>query len=116
MIVQDRDPVNITDSLVVRYFDRFLGARDPGDAVLDKLSPIKHVDRVDIPVLLIHGRDDTVVPIEQSRRMADALKDEGKQVQSIELPGEDHWLSRGETRFQMLDATIKFLAVNNPVN
>jgi len=29
---------------------------------------------------------------------------------------EDHWLSRGKTRFQMLDATVKFVEANNPPN
>ena len=51
-----------------------------------------------LPVTLIHGRDDTVVPIEQSRIMANALRDAGKPVELIELAGEDHWMSRAETR------------------
>jgi dipeptidyl aminopeptidase/acylaminoacyl peptidase len=29
---------------------------------------------------------------------------------------EDHWLSRGETRLQMLQATVDFLKANNPPN
>ena len=72
--------------------------------------------RSTIPILLIHGRDDTVVPIAQSEDMADALKDAGKQVDFVKLDGEDHWLSRSETRLQMLDATVKFVEANNPPN
>jgi dipeptidyl aminopeptidase/acylaminoacyl peptidase len=32
----------------------------------------------------------------------------------VELPGEDHWLSRSATRRQMLVETVRFLEANNP--
>lgn len=37
-------------------------------------SPAAHVDGRDPPMLLIHGTDDKVVPVEQSRLLADRLK------------------------------------------
>ncbi len=97
-----------------RFWDRFLGVSDPDDPKLDAISPIKHVDRVSIPILLIHGKDDTVVRFWQSEDMADALRKAGKQVEFVQLKAEDHWLSRSETRLQMLEATVKFLEANNP--
>jgi dipeptidyl aminopeptidase/acylaminoacyl peptidase len=84
--------------------------------VVAAVSPASHAANVTIPVLLIHGRDDTVVPIWQSRKMADALRAAGKPVELVELPGEDHWLSTGVTRLQMLQATVTFLEKNNPPN
>lgn len=45
------------------------------------------------PVLLIHGKDDVVVPIKQSERMRDTLEDENKPVEMLVLDSEDHWLS-----------------------
>ena len=68
------------DSHTQRYWDRYMGASGPGDPTLRAISPIEHVNAVTGPVLLIHGRDDTVVPYEQSEVMADALKHAGKQV------------------------------------
>jgi dipeptidyl aminopeptidase/acylaminoacyl peptidase len=97
-----------------RYWDRFMGAKNPNDPALDAISPIKHIDKVKVPILLIHGRDDTVVPFEQSQMMADALKRAGKPVELVALPSEDHWLSRSQTRLQMLQAIVKFLEANNP--
>jgi dipeptidyl aminopeptidase/acylaminoacyl peptidase len=102
------------DDRYERYWDRFLGVSDPDDPKLDAISPIKHVDKVTIPILFIHGKDDTVVPFSESENMADALKAAGKQVEFVQLEGEDHWLSRSETRLQMLKATVKFLEENNP--
>jgi dipeptidyl aminopeptidase/acylaminoacyl peptidase len=76
-----------------RYWIRFMGAGDGKDQVLTDLSPAARGDKVSIPVLLIHGRDDRVVPLEQSKVMADALEKAGKPVEFVVLKGEDHWLS-----------------------
>jgi dipeptidyl aminopeptidase/acylaminoacyl peptidase len=97
-----------------RYWTRFMGADDARDPRLAEISPAAHVDQVKIPILLIHGRDDTVVPLEQSRLMADALEHAGKPVELIVQPGADHWLSRGDTRLQTLEAIMTFLEKNNP--
>jgi dipeptidyl aminopeptidase/acylaminoacyl peptidase len=97
-----------------RYWDRFLGMSTSDAAALKAISPIEHVKAVTGPVLLIHGRDDTVVPYEQSAIMASALKHAGKSVALVALKNEDHWLSRGATRLQMLQATVEFLRANNP--
>ena len=99
-----------------RYWLRFMGAKDAADAVLATYSPADRAGEADIPILLIHGKDDTVVPIRQSQKMLAALQRAGKPVEYIEMPGEDHRLSRGETRLQMLKATVAFLEKNNPPN
>lgn len=97
-----------------RYWTRFMGADDPKDPVLQTLSPALNVEKITVPVLLVHGRDDTVVPLEQSTIMADALKAAGKPVELVVMVGEDHWLSQGATRLQMLGAVVTFLEKNNP--
>jgi len=97
-----------------RFWDRFMGVTDPNDPVVARISPIKHVEAVNVPVLLIHGKDDTVVPYDQSYDMYDALRHAGKTVELVQLKREDHWLSRGETRLQMLQATVAFLRKYNP--
>lgn len=110
------DRAMASDNASTRYWDRFLGVTGPKDPRLREISPIDHVDAVTAPVLLIHGRDDTVVPYSQSEEMAKALERAGKSVQLVSLPHEDHWLSRGETREQMLDAVVSFLERNDPPN
>jgi dipeptidyl aminopeptidase/acylaminoacyl peptidase len=101
-------------SSAVRYWDRLVGAKDPSDPVFDKISPLKHAGQANVPVLLIHGHDDTVVPLEQSVNMEAALKQANKPVEFVMLSSEDHWLSRDATRQQMLQATAAFLEKNNP--
>jgi dipeptidyl aminopeptidase/acylaminoacyl peptidase len=96
------------------YWDRFMGAAGPSDPVLQQISPIKHLDAITVPVLLIHGRDDTVVPFDQSSAMFDAMKHAKKDVEMVTLKNEDHWLSRSETRLQMLQSSVAFLRAHNP--
>jgi dipeptidyl aminopeptidase/acylaminoacyl peptidase len=83
-------------------------------AIHSTISPIKHADAINVPVLLIHGRDDVVVPFEQSQVMLDAMKSAKKDVEMVTLKREDHWLSRSETRLQMLQGSVQFLRVHNP--
>jgi dipeptidyl aminopeptidase/acylaminoacyl peptidase len=104
------------ENAATRYWDRFLGVTGPKDPRLREISPIDHVDAVTVPVLLIHGRDDTVVPYSQSEEMAKALKAAGKSVEFVSLPHEDHGLSRSATREQMLEAVVRFLEQNDPPN
>jgi dipeptidyl aminopeptidase/acylaminoacyl peptidase len=99
-----------------RYWTRFMGAEDRNDPILARYSPLRLAEAADAPVLLIHGKDDTVVPVEQSQRMADALKKAGKPVEIIVQKGADHWLSRGDTRLETLTATMAFVEKHNPPN
>jgi dipeptidyl aminopeptidase/acylaminoacyl peptidase len=104
------------DNFAERYWDRFWGIQGPSDPILETVSPVAHINAVNVPILLIHGEDDTVVPFEQSQAMLSALKRAGKPGQLVTLKHEDHWLSRSETRLQMLQATVDFLKANNPPN
>jgi len=81
----------------------------PNDSSLAAKSPINSVRSIKIPVLIVYGTGDGVVPNEQSERMARALKSAGKRVTVAILPGEDHWLSRTETRVRVLKELEAFL-------
>lgn len=91
------------------YWDRRIGSRFRDQKALYAVSPAKIAYKAGAPILLIHGKDDTVVPISQSMFMRDALEVAGKPFEYIELEGEDHWLSRSKTRTEMLARSIKFI-------
>lgn len=114
MVAWEKDMTGSGDSGVVRYWKRFMGADSPGDPRLDAVSPAKFADRVDGPVLIIHGKDDTVVPFEQSQIYASALRKAGKPYEFVTLEREDHWLSRASGRSTMLSALMPFLEKHNP--
>jgi dipeptidyl aminopeptidase/acylaminoacyl peptidase len=69
-----------------------LEAGDPATEA-DKLndrSPIYHADKGRGKLLLTHGTNDSRVPIEGSRAMAEALRKHGKDVTLIEFEGQGH--------------------------
>lgn len=99
---------------VVRWWQRFMGASSPNDTAVDAVSPARLASRLSVPLQLIHGKDDLVVPFDQSRMMATAAENAGRPVDFVTLPDEDHWLSRPATRVAMLEAQIAFLLKHNP--
>jgi len=55
-------------------------------------SPLSYIDRVQTPLLIIHGDLDPVVPIEQSEEFFTALYRQGKRARFIRYWGEEHVL------------------------
>lgn len=93
----------------ISYWERQFGGKEFDWNALDAISPINFADSFQAPVLLIHGKKDTVVPIEQSKAMRKALRRAGKDVELIEFKGEDHWLSYSASRMATLRALAKFV-------
>lgn len=60
------------------------------DAKAKAATPSHYVDASDAPVLLLHGSDDRVVPVSDSRAFASALEAAGVPALVVELPGQDH--------------------------
>ena len=76
---------------------------------LEEASPINFAESFGIPVLLIHGNDDRVVPVRHSREMFEELEDENKDVTYIELEKGDHHLSVEAHRLKALTEMINFV-------
>lgn len=99
----------------IRYWTRFMGASGVGDPSLLERSPAQLASRLEGPLLLIHGRSDTVVPYEQSEIMLRAAQAAGKtDIRLVPLNGEDHYLTFAPTRLQMLQEMMTFLEAENP--
>ena len=94
---------------VYDYWKRVIGDPRSQREKLEEISPVNAAEAFQAPVLLIHGRDDLVVPIRQSARMESALKRAGKDVEFMRLRGEDHYLSNSETRLETLKALDAFI-------
>ena len=114
MLDWERDRSGGRDTPVMRYWKRFMGASRINDGSLVEVSPTRMVQNANVPILLIHGRDDSVVPYAQSEMFATALRRAGKDVELVDLEGEDHWLSSASGRLAVFQALIPFLEANNP--
>ncbi len=98
------------DSNSLRAWKDLIG--QPTDEDVARFSPARSITTIKIPILLIHGTNDTRVPFSQSENFARLLEQGGKHVQLVELKGEDHWLSTSASRLQMLTAMEAFLATH----
>lgn len=57
----------------------------------DSISPIEEADKVNVPMLVIHGSVDQRVPVSHSRKYVDELEKYGKDFEYIELEDADHF-------------------------
>jgi len=102
------------DTEVIRSWQRVTGADKGSETALRAISPALFAAQADAPILLIHGKDDTRVPMEQSVYMASALKRAGKPYEFVTLEHEDHFLSREVTRTAMLKSAVAFVEKYDP--
>jgi dienelactone hydrolase len=101
---------------IARYWSDAMGLKSESDSSGALWSPDKQASHADAPILLIHGKDDTVVPIRQAEMMNRALRAAGKAVQLDVLPTSDHWIGNGseQNRTAMLKAMVAWLETYDP--
>jgi dipeptidyl aminopeptidase/acylaminoacyl peptidase len=110
----------VSDLLQLAHDDaRFYGGREAAlestgadKAELEAESPRRHADRIHVPILLVHGLDDTRVLDEQSREMARALDRSGVPHELVLIENGGHTLLGPEMRLTLYRALERFLAVN----
>jgi dipeptidyl aminopeptidase/acylaminoacyl peptidase len=96
-----------------RYFSNRAIVREQLGTNKDKLredSPVRHVEKISIPIFLLHGDRDLQVDVDHSREMASALKSAGKPHQAIFLKNASHQLDRKSDRMTLLTELEKFLS------
>jgi acetyl esterase/lipase len=70
-------------------------------------SPVAHVSKRSAPFLILHGTADSYVPLEQPRRLRDALRKAGVEVTLLELE-DGHLFQARENQQRWLDETTAF--------
>lgn len=98
-----------------RYFSNRAFVKEQIGSMKEKLrqdSPLRHADKVNIPVFMIHGDRDIQVDVDHSRQMASALKSAGKPHQLIVLKDAGHSLRLKSERVTLLTELEKFLLQN----
>jgi dipeptidyl aminopeptidase/acylaminoacyl peptidase len=85
-----------------------------GDPVRDErllgdLSPINHLDRLRAPLLIVHGANDTNVPLIEATQLAEALTWRGHPHRLRIFPGEGHELLHHANRAAYVRETVEWL-------
>ena len=77
--------------------------------LLDQLSPLLHVDALTAPLLLVHGANDTNVPVSESDQMAAALTERGRTVRYLLFEDDGHEIAKRENRAKLAVAVRDWL-------
>jgi dipeptidyl aminopeptidase/acylaminoacyl peptidase len=58
--------------------------------MLRRLSPIHRIDRIKAPTIVLHGANDTNVPVIEAEQIVENLKKRGVPVEYVLFPDEGH--------------------------
>lgn len=97
------------DHWVLAYWENSVAKGEVSRDYLYRVSPARNAEDFRAPVLLIHGEDDKIVSINQSKTMYKKLRRAEKPVEFIKLDGENHYLMEEETRLQAVEAMVSFV-------
>ena len=90
------------------YLDSLIGPWPEAKELYDERSPIRHVERLNCPIIFFQGGEDKVVPPSQTEAMVQALDAKGLPVAYVLFPDEGHGFRRGENRVRALQAEYAF--------
>jgi len=79
---------------------------------LERDSPLKNAQKINIPVLLVHGTKDWQVQMDHTIEMSDKLDEFEKPNTTIIIKGANHDFERKSERIVLLKAVEDFLAQN----
>ena len=84
------------------------GDPDKEVELLRRLSPIHKVDRVTAPTIVLHGANDTNVPVVEAEQVVDSLKKRGIAVEYVLFPDEGHGWRKTPNRIRSTVAVTRW--------
>jgi dipeptidyl aminopeptidase/acylaminoacyl peptidase len=106
-------------------FESFLANTQPWMAVISKikygnpktdlemlrrLSPIHKLERLIAPTIILHGANDTNVPVSEAEQVVESLKRRGVPFEYIVFPDEGHGLAKTSNRIRATIAVVNWFA------
>jgi dipeptidyl aminopeptidase/acylaminoacyl peptidase len=84
------------------------GDPDTQAEMLRDLSPIHKIDRVVAPTIVLHGANDTNVPVVEAEQVVDRLKQRGVPVEYVLFPDEGHGFIKTANRIRSTVAVVRW--------
>lgn len=98
-----------THDFEARYLDGLIGPLPEAEALYRERSPLSRPERFRVPILILQGAEDAVVPPSQAEAIRDALAAQGIPHAYVLYEGEGHGFRRGETIAHALESELAFL-------
>lgn len=92
-----------------RYLDELVGVLPDDESRFRAQSPVTHAAEMRVPLLVLQGDEDNVVPLRQAELLVDAVRSTGGVVEDHVYAGEGHGWSKIETVQDELERTHAFL-------
>ena len=103
-----------TGSSFTAYWQQYMGNLfTTTGAARDAITPTERVNEMTIPVLLLHGKEDTTVPYGQAYELSQAASGQSN-VRLVTMEGEDHYLGSTVARETVLRESLSFLGQHHP--
>ncbi len=94
----------------VAYWRRLLGQKGSGWERAHEVSPALHAEKLKGPLFIYAGEDDIRTPLEQTRKMVDALKKAGNPPEVVMIkPGEAHGYGKVANNLDLYTQMLEFL-------
>jgi dipeptidyl aminopeptidase/acylaminoacyl peptidase len=84
------------------------GDPDKEAEMLRQLSPLTRIDRVKAPTIVLHGANDTNVPVIEAEQVVDNLRKRNVPVEYVLFPDEGHGWRKTPNRIRSAVAIVKF--------
>lgn len=98
-----------THDFEARYLDGLIGPLPDAEDLYLERSPLSHPEGFDVPMLLLQGAEDEVVPPAQAEAIREALASHGVPHAYVLYEGEAHGFRRAETVIHALETELAFL-------
>ena len=85
------------------------GSLEDDRKLLESISPINSMDRIEAPLFVLHGENDPRVPVGEARQVAEAAEAAGVPVETLVFEDEGHGISKRENRIEAYAAIVEFL-------
>jgi len=77
---------------------------------LQSISPLNQADKIQVPLMVIHGANDPRVPLSEAQQLVDAVRAQGVPVEFLVFEDEGHGINKLANKLVMYPAVIDFLA------
>ena len=84
------------------------GDPDKEADMLRRLSPLTRIDRVKAPTIVLHGANDTNVPVIEAEQVVENLKKRNVPVEYVLFPDEGHGWRKTPNRIRSTVSIVKF--------
>ena len=85
------------------------GSLENDRELLEKISPIHSIEKIESPLLLIHGANDPRVPLSEAEQIVTRLKEAGRHVELLVYPDEGHGIAKLRNKLDAFPKAVEFL-------